>query len=62
MQGLGCTDPFALRGVLRFEEAGDGLMRAVVSTRAAEAEVYLQGAHLAHWKAARPTARALSES
>jgi glucose-6-phosphate 1-epimerase len=50
MQGLAFTDSFAIHDVLRFEEAGDGLIRAMVSTRAAEAEVYLQGAHLAHWK------------
>jgi glucose-6-phosphate 1-epimerase len=50
MQGLAFADSFAIRDVLRFEEASDGLIRAVVSTPAAEAEVYLQGAHLAHWK------------
>jgi glucose-6-phosphate 1-epimerase len=33
-----------------FETGPAGLTRALISTEAAEAEIYLQGAHLAHWK------------
>jgi glucose-6-phosphate 1-epimerase len=50
MQGLGFANLFAIRDILRFEEAGDGLIWAVVSAPAAEAEVCLQGAHVARWK------------
>jgi glucose-6-phosphate 1-epimerase len=39
-----------LANVLRFEEAPDGLVRALISSQAAEAEIYLQGAHVARWK------------
>ena len=41
---------FNLPSVLRFEDAPGGLVRAVVSSQAAEAEIYLQGAHVARWK------------
>jgi len=41
---------FNLPNVLRFEDAPGGLVRAVVSSQAAEAEIYLQGAHVARWK------------
>jgi glucose-6-phosphate 1-epimerase len=41
---------FNLPSVLRFEDASGGLVRAVVSSQAAEAEIYLQGAHVARWK------------
>ena len=41
---------FNLPNVLRFEAATGGLARAVVSSRAAEAEIYLHGAHVANWK------------
>jgi glucose-6-phosphate 1-epimerase len=40
---------FAIPGALRFEDTPGGLVRAVVSTASAEADLYLQGAHLAHW-------------
>jgi glucose-6-phosphate 1-epimerase len=40
---------FGLPGVLAFEES-DGLQRAVVTTPAASATIYLQGAHLTHWQ------------
>jgi len=40
---------FNLPNVLRFEDAPGGLVRAVVSSQAAEAEIYLQGAHVARW-------------
>jgi glucose-6-phosphate 1-epimerase len=41
---------FNLPSVLRFEDAAGGLVRAVVSGQAAEAEIYLQGAHVARWQ------------
>src|SRR5499427_4845923 len=40
---------FNLPNVLRFEDTPCGLVRAVVSSQAAEAEIYLQGAHVARW-------------
>jgi len=40
---------FAIANALRFETAPGGLTRAVISTPLAEAEIYLQGAHIAHW-------------
>lgn len=40
---------FAIPGVLRFEETPGGLVRAVVTSVAAHAEIYLQGAHVARW-------------
>jgi glucose-6-phosphate 1-epimerase len=44
---------FNLPNVLRLEDAPGGLVRAVVSSQAAEAEIYLQGAHVARWKPRR---------
>jgi glucose-6-phosphate 1-epimerase len=41
---------FNLPNVLRFEDAPGGLARAVVSSRAAEAEIYLHGAQVGSWK------------
>lgn len=35
--------------VIRFEDTPGGLARAAISTPAAEADLYLQGAHLTHW-------------
>jgi glucose-6-phosphate 1-epimerase len=40
---------FDIGNALRFEDAPGGLVRAVISTAAAEADVYLQGAHVTHW-------------
>jgi glucose-6-phosphate 1-epimerase len=40
---------FEIPNALRFEEGPGGLVRAVISTRDAEADLYLQGAHLTHW-------------
>jgi glucose-6-phosphate 1-epimerase len=40
---------FGIADALRFEESPQGMVRAIVSTRAAEAVVYLQGAHIASW-------------
>jgi glucose-6-phosphate 1-epimerase len=45
------NENFGLPGVLAFEES-DGLQRAVVTTPAASATIYLQGAHLTHWQPA----------
>jgi len=40
---------FDIPNALRLEDAPSGLVRAVISTPAAEADVYLQGAHVTHW-------------
>jgi glucose-6-phosphate 1-epimerase len=40
---------FGIEHRLRFDEAPGGIVRAIVSTPAADAEVYLQGAHVAKW-------------
>jgi glucose-6-phosphate 1-epimerase len=40
---------FDIPKALRFEDTPGGLARAVISTPAAEADVYLQGAHVTHW-------------
>lgn len=42
-------DQFEIPNAVRFEETPGGLVRAVISTRDAEADLYLQGAHLTHW-------------
>ena len=41
---------FNLPGVLRFADTPGGLVRGIISSPAAEAEIYLQGAHVARWK------------
>jgi glucose-6-phosphate 1-epimerase len=43
-------EQFAIPGVLGFEKTASGLMIARVTAPAAEAAIYLQGAHLTHWK------------
>jgi len=45
------NDTFSIPGVLAFEQHGE-LTRAVITTPAATATVYLQGAHLAEWQPA----------
>jgi glucose-6-phosphate 1-epimerase len=45
-------DKFAIPGVLGFEKTASGLVVARVRSPAAEATIYLQGAHLTHWKPA----------
>jgi glucose-6-phosphate 1-epimerase len=40
---------FSIANALRFETAPGGLIHAVITTPLAEAEIYRQGAHLAHW-------------
>ena len=42
------AERFNIPGALRFDD-NSGLARALISTPAAEAEIYLQGAHVAHW-------------
>jgi glucose-6-phosphate 1-epimerase len=43
---------FAIPGILAFAPANGGLLAAHVTSPAAEATVYLQGAHVTHWKPA----------
>jgi len=40
---------FDIPGVLHFEQGPGELTRAVISTPEADADIYLQGAHVAHW-------------
>jgi glucose-6-phosphate 1-epimerase len=44
------NDNFALPGTLTFDEPHPGMIRAVVSTPACSAELYLHGAHLTQWQ------------
>ncbi len=43
------TENFAIPGILHFEEH-QGLLRAQIKTPAAEATIYLHGAHITHWQ------------
>jgi glucose-6-phosphate 1-epimerase len=43
------NDHLAIPGVLHFEEH-NGLARAIVTSPAASATIYMQGAHLTHWQ------------
>ncbi len=43
---------FGLRDALRFDDGPGGLTRATITTDAATAEIYLQGAHLTQWQPA----------
>jgi glucose-6-phosphate 1-epimerase len=49
MQGAKPANQFNIPDALSFEDGPGGLIRAVISTPAAEADVYLQGAHVTHW-------------
>jgi len=49
MHAVKLADQFNIPNALRFEDSPGGLVRAVISTPAAEADVYLQGAHVTHW-------------
>jgi glucose-6-phosphate 1-epimerase len=49
MTSIELNRQFALPNALRFETGPGGLTRAVISTPLAEAEIYQQGAHIAHW-------------
>src|SRR5258708_4371522 len=50
MEAAEFSGRFDMPGALRFEPGPGGLVRAVISTPAAEAGLDLQGALLAHWK------------
>src|SRR5580698_8070966 len=43
------ANQFDIPNALRFEDSPGGLVRGVISTPAAEADLYLQGAHVTHW-------------
>ena len=43
---------FAIPGVLGFEKTASGLVVARMTSPAAEATIYMQGAHVTHWKPA----------
>jgi len=43
---------FAIPGVLGFEKTASGLVAARIAAPAAEATIYMQGAHVTHWKPA----------
>src|SRR5216683_3568379 len=49
MEAATLADQFDIPKALRFEDGPGGLVRAVISTPAAEADLYLQGAHVTHW-------------
>src|SRR5271155_1958392 len=51
MHGAKLANQFDIPNALRFEDEPGGLVRAVISTPAADADLYLQGAHLTHWTA-----------
>ena len=55
---------FAIDGALGFEDAPNGLTRAVIATPLAEAEIYLHGAHVTGWvpRGQRPVLFASSRS
>ena len=49
MHGAKLADQFDIPNAIRFEDAPGGLVRAAISTPAADAELYLQGAHITNW-------------
>jgi glucose-6-phosphate 1-epimerase len=49
MHGAQAANQFEIPNALRFEDGPGGLVRALISTPLAEAEVYLQGAHVTGW-------------
>jgi glucose-6-phosphate 1-epimerase len=49
MEATKLTENFATPKAIRFETGPGGLQRAMISTPAADALLYLQGAHLAEW-------------
>jgi glucose-6-phosphate 1-epimerase len=46
------AERFAIPGMVRFEASPPGMVRAVVTAPAAEAHVYLHGAHVTHYRPA----------
>jgi glucose-6-phosphate 1-epimerase len=53
MHGAKLANQFDIPNALRFEDAPGEMVRAVISTPAAEADLYLQGAHVTHWTPSR---------
>ncbi len=49
MHGAILANRFDIPNVLRFEDAPGEMVRAVISTLAAEADLYLHGAHITRW-------------
>jgi glucose-6-phosphate 1-epimerase len=49
MRAAELANQFDIPNALHFEDGVEGLVRAVISTPAADADLYLQGAHIAHW-------------
>jgi glucose-6-phosphate 1-epimerase len=49
MSGAKLANQFDIANAVRFEDAPGGLVCAMISTPAAEAQLYLQGAHVTHW-------------
>ena len=49
MHGTELARQFDIPHALRWEASPGGLVRAVISTPAADADLYLQGAHVTHW-------------
>jgi len=49
MHGAKLADQFDIPNAIRFEDAPGGLVCAAISTPAADAELYLQGAHITNW-------------
>jgi glucose-6-phosphate 1-epimerase len=47
--GAGLSAKFSIADALRFDRADSGLVRAVISTAAAEGVIYMHGAHVASW-------------
>ena len=43
------ANQFDIPNAVRIEDSPGGLVRAVISTPSAEADIYLQGAHVTHW-------------
>jgi len=43
------NERFSLAGALQFEASPGGLTRAAISAPLADGDIYLQGAHVAHW-------------
>lgn len=43
------TERFAIEHLLRFDQSAKGMVRAILETPAADAEIYLQGAHVTRW-------------
>src|SRR5580692_10596 len=49
MHGAKLGNQFDIPNAQRFEDEPGGLVRAIISTPTADADLYLQGAHVTHW-------------